>query len=123
MLADDASATAALEAQSPTLNGSGAIDLEGLHFLAPSTKPGGLGRLAHYEVQEVIGKGGFGIVLKAFDEKLHRVVAIKVLSPVYAAIGSARKRFIRESRTAAAVKNDYVVAIYGVQDEAQPPYS
>jgi hypothetical protein len=73
-------------------------------------------------VQEVIGQGGFGIVLKAFDEKLHRVVAIKVLSPAFAASGPARKRFIREARAAAAVKNEHVVAIYNVQDEEQPPY-
>jgi serine/threonine protein kinase len=95
---------------------------DSLSFLTASEKPGCLGRLGHYEVQEVIGKGGFGIVLKAFDEKLHRVVAIKVLSPAYAAIGSARKRFIREAQSAAAVKNEHVVAIYSVQDEAQPPY-
>src|SRR5690606_31109491 len=39
-----------------------------LSFLAPSTAPGALGRLRHYEVREVIGHGGCGIVLKAFDE-------------------------------------------------------
>jgi serine/threonine-protein kinase len=61
-------------------------------------------------------------VLKAFDEKLHRVVAIKVLSPAYAASGSARRRFIREARAAAAIKNEHVVAIYTVQVDAQPPY-
>ncbi len=95
---------------------------DGLPFLAPPAKPGHLGRLAHYEVQEVLGRGGFGIVLRAFDEKLHRAVAIKVLAPAYATVGSARERFIREARAAAAVKNEHVVAIYNVQDEAQPPY-
>ncbi len=40
---------------------------------AASTTPGSLGRLAHYEIQEIIGQGGCGIVLKAFDEKLQRV--------------------------------------------------
>jgi serine/threonine protein kinase len=93
-----------------------------LAFLAPSTKPGHIGRLGHYEILAVIGKGGFGIVLKGFDERLHRVVAIKVLSPAYAASGSARKRFIREARAAAAVKNEHVVGIYDVQEEANPPY-
>jgi hypothetical protein len=92
-----------------------------LAFLAPSAE-GHLGRLGHYEVREVIGKGGFGVVLKGFDERLHRVVAIKVLSPAYAANGSARQRFIREARAAAAVKNEHVVGIYDVEDDAQPPY-
>ena len=49
---------------------------EALDFLEPSAKPGSLGRLGHYEVLEVIGRGGMGIVLRAFDEELHRVVAI-----------------------------------------------
>jgi hypothetical protein len=95
---------------------------DALPFLTPTAKAGSVGRLGHYEVQEIIGKGGFDTVLKAFDEKLHRVVAIKVLSLAYADNGSARKRFIREAQTAAAVKNEHVVAIHSVQDEAQPPY-
>ena len=95
---------------------------EGLEFLEPSDQPGHLGRLAHYEVLQVVGQGGFGTVLKAFDEKLHRMVAIKVLAAAYSASGAARKRFIREARAAAAVKNEHVVGIYDVKDEAQPPY-
>ena len=71
---------------------------------------------------EVIGRGGFGVVLRAFDDRLHRIVAIKVLAPPYAAVGSARKRFIREARAAAAVKNEHVVGIYDVQEDANPPY-
>jgi serine/threonine protein kinase len=93
-----------------------------LPFLTPSSRPGYLGQLGHYEVQKVLGKGGFGVVLRAFDERLHRVVAIKVLSPAYAVNGSARKRFIREARAAAAVKNEHVVGIHDVQEDAQPPY-
>jgi serine/threonine protein kinase len=93
-----------------------------LAFLAPPAANGQLGRLGHYQVHAVIGKGGFGIVLRAFDERLHRIVAIKVLSPAYAASAEARKRFIREARAAAAVKNEHVVGIYEVQEDAQPPY-
>src|SRR5947209_804034 len=52
-----------------------------LGFLSASDKPGALGRLGHYEIFEVVGRGGMGLVLRAFDEKLHRVVAIKVMAP------------------------------------------
>jgi hypothetical protein len=43
----------------------GGIDLS---FLQPSSRSGTLGRLGHYEIESVIGRGGCGIVLKAFDE-------------------------------------------------------
>ena len=121
----EANATAAFSQQAealPKQTEPARDSSEDLSFLTPSATPGCLGRVGHYDVREVIGRGGFGIVLKAFDEKLHRIVAIKVLSPAYAANGAARKRFIREAQSAAAVKNEHVVAIYSVQDEAQPPY-
>src|ERR1043165_7940610 len=50
-----------------------------LPYLQPSTKAESLGRLGHYEVLEVLGQGGYGTVLRAFDEILRRVVAIKVM--------------------------------------------
>jgi serine/threonine protein kinase len=86
-------------ARTTTIDGHGEIDLS---FLQPSTDPASLGRLLHYEIREVIGRGGFGIVLKALDGKLERVVAIKVMSPELAATSPARKRFLREARAAAA---------------------
>src|SRR5262249_38085701 len=61
-------------------------------FLTPSQRPDSLGRLDHYEILEVVGRGGMGVVLKGFDEKLRRVVAIKVLAPELAASGTARQR-------------------------------
>ncbi len=89
-------------------------------ILKPSSRPDSLGRLGHYEILEVIGKGAFGTVLKAFDDKLHRVVAIKVLAPEMAATSPARKRFLREARTSAAVRHDNVVSIFAVEDEPTP---
>jgi WD40 repeat protein/serine/threonine protein kinase len=91
-------------------------------FLGRAEKPGSLGRLGHYEVLEVAGRGGMGVVLRAFDDKLHRVVALKVLDTALASNGSARQRFVREARAAAAVSHDNVVAIHAVEDADPVPY-
>src|SRR3954462_14461159 len=56
-----------------------------LGFLAPPARPGSLGRIGHYEVLQVLGQGGFGIVFRAFDDTLQRVVALKVMAPQLAA--------------------------------------
>jgi WD40 repeat protein len=94
----------------------------GLPPLAPSQRPGALGRLGHYEALEVVGRGGMGVVLRAFDEKLHRVVAIKALAPQLASSGTARQRFAREARAAAAVTHDNVIDIHAVEDQGPVPY-
>src|SRR5207253_686938 len=84
--------------------------------LDPPEQPGQLGRMSHYDVLEVIGRGGMGIVFKAFDQQLQRVVAIKVMSPQLAASASARKRFVREARAAASIRNEHVIDIHAVED-------
>src|SRR5204863_6268336 len=56
-----------------------------------------------------------GLVLKAFDDVLHRVVAVKVMAPALAADPDARKRFVREAQAAAAVTHDHVVTIHAVE--------
>ncbi len=89
-------------------------------FLSPSTRPNWLGRLAHYEIEAILGHGAFGVVAKAFDEKLHRVVAIKMLRPELASTSPPRKRFIREARTAAAVTHENIVGIYAVEEDPVP---
>ncbi len=91
-----------------------------LGYLQPATKSGSLGRLGHYEILELIGRGACGTVLKAFDDRLHRVVAIKVLSPELAATSPARKRFLREARSSAQVRHENVVSIYDVEDQPIP---
>jgi hypothetical protein len=93
-----------------------------LSFLAPPSEPGSLGRLDHYEVLGVVGRGGMGIVLRARDTKLLRVVALKVLASPLAASGTARQRFAREARAAAAVRDEHVIDIHAVHDEAPVPY-
>src|SRR5204863_8553960 len=80
------------------------------------------GRLGPYEVLEEIGRGGMGVVYKALDPALHRVVAIKVLAPQLAVSATARKRFTREGRAAAAVVHDHVITIHAVEEFKGLPY-
>jgi serine/threonine-protein kinase len=93
-----------------------------LDFLAASDWPDSLGRLGTYEIKKVLGLGGMGIVLKAFDGALNRNVAVKVLSTHLAASGAARQRFLREARAAAAVVHEHVVAVHAVDEAAGLPY-
>jgi WD40 repeat protein/serine/threonine protein kinase len=97
-------------------------DAADLSFLRPGERPGILGRLGAYEVRELIGRGGMGVVLKAFDPALHRLVAIKVLAPALAGSATARQRFIREAQAAAAISHDHVVAVHRVAEEDGLPY-
>jgi len=93
-----------------------------LRILAPTDDDRMIGRLGIYEVVGIIGSGGMGVVLKAFDAALNRYVAIKLLSPYLGSSGAARSRFSREAQAAAAVVHDNVIEIYGVADADGLPY-
>ena len=90
--------------------------------LGPPSHPEMLGRLGRYEIERKIGAGGMGVVFKAFDTELNRPVAIKVLAPYLARNGPARQRFGRESRAAAAVVHEHVVAIHNVESDGETPF-
>lgn len=93
-----------------------------LKQLGPTDDPHKLGRIGTYEVLGVIGRGGMGVVFKAFDAALNRFVAIKMLLPHLAVSGAARKRFAREGQAAAAVIDDNVLPIYCVAEWQGVPY-
>jgi serine/threonine protein kinase len=93
-----------------------------LQQLAPTDDPESLGRIGGYEVTGVVGAGGMGVVLKAHDRSLDRIVAIKVMSPHLASSGSARRRFAREAKAAAAVLHPNVIAIHSVASEEANPF-
>ena len=84
-------------------------------LLGPCETPDRIGTLGDYEVESVVGRGGMGVVLKAHDRRLNRVVAVKVLAPEFAADPVARRRFAREARAAAAVSHPHVVVIHAVE--------
>ncbi|MBO0699815.1 MAG: protein kinase [Zavarzinella sp.] len=91
-------------------------------FLRPPAGPDHLGRLGPYDVISVVGRGGMGVVLKAFDPALRRNVAIKVLAPQWASHAQARQRFTREAQTAAQVRHENVIAIHKVEEADGLPY-
>ena len=91
-------------------------------ILDPAKHPEMLGRIGQYDIEEVIGRGGMGVVYKGYDNTLNRSIAIKVLSPHLASNGTARKRFAREARAAAGVVHAHVIPIHLVAADAKLPY-
>ena len=78
--------------------------------LAPGTQ------LGLFRIETVLGAGGMGEVYRAYDTKLQRAVAIKVLPDVFAQDPNRLARFEEEARALAALNHPYVGAIYGVEE-------
>jgi hypothetical protein len=69
-------------------------------------------RIAGYRLEEKIGQGGMAVVFRARDERLGRLVALKILAPVLAADEAFQRRFIRESQAAAAVDDPHIIPVF-----------
>ena len=69
-------------------------------------------RVAGYVLEEQVGEGGMAVVFRARDERLGRVVAVKVLAPGLAGNAEFRARFLRESRMAAAVDDPHIIPVF-----------
>jgi len=80
--------------------------LKGAGGFEPGSRVGG------YLLERQIGHGGMAAVFTARDERLGRVVALKVLAPALAADEAFRQRFIRESRAAAAVDDPHIIPLF-----------
>jgi serine/threonine protein kinase len=96
--------------------------LDWIRPLLDDSTADGIGAIDKYPVQDVIGQGGMGVVLRGIDLELNRPVAIKVLSPHLAGVGAARARFMREARAAAAIVHPSIVPIYSIVPAARLPY-
>lgn len=89
-------------------------------FLSPPTQPSSLGRIGHYDLFQCLGHGGFGAVFRAHDEILQRTVALKIMYSHLAMSVAARRRFLREAQSAAAIKHVNVVGVHAVEEQPLP---
>jgi serine/threonine-protein kinase len=81
-----------------------------------------LDRIGRYFIKRTIGEGGMGVVYAAHDERLDRLVAIKVVRPETLAAEGARERFRREARAAARVSHPHICPLYEFDEDDGRPY-
>jgi len=78
--------------------------------------------IGKYEILEELGRGGMGVVYKAFDPVMEREVAIKVVSDVMMAKPEMKDRFLREARTAGKLSHENITIVHDVGEDAGKPF-
>jgi serine/threonine protein kinase len=79
-------------------------------------------KLGPYNIQSLLGTGGMGEVYRAWDSRLNRVVAIKVLPASFSADADRLQRFVREARSAAALNHPNILSIFDIGEQGGSPY-
>ena len=72
--------------------------------------------IKHYQIEELLGKGGMGVVYRAQDQKLKRPVALKVLKPELTANPDRVRRFQQEARAAASIQHPALAQVYDIDE-------
>jgi serine/threonine protein kinase len=94
----------------------------GYEFLAPPEKSDEIGRLGNYRILELLGQGAMGMVFRAEDLGLARIVALKVMLPSVASVPENRERFRREAQATALVNHRNVIPIYNIGEARGVPF-
>jgi hypothetical protein len=81
-------------------------------ILDQPVEQGDLGSFAGYDILEIAGRGGMGVVFKAWDRTLQRIVALKVILPKRSSDLAVAARWLDEARTVAALQHDHIVAVH-----------
>lgn len=99
---------------------SGAFDPAAPPAAPPATAPpAGTGEvLGPYELLEELGRGGQGVVFRARDRRLHRLVAVKLLDPRLLDPREGAAALLAEARLAARVRHPHVAALHGLEEHA-----
>src|SRR5437868_8919558 len=79
-------------------------------------------KIGKYDVVEVLGKGGMGIVYKATDSRIGRMVAIKMMTGGFAENPDLLKRFYREAQSTGMLQHPNIVIVYDLGDQEGNPY-
>lgn len=87
-----------------------------------SNEPGAFGKVGSFHLQEELGRGGMGVVYKAWDESLRRIVAVKFIRQDRSLSMAARERFFREARAAASVSHPNIVVVHRIDEVRSIPF-